>query len=278
MGMRGCFLQVFLLLSFITYAAGDHKIIGGKAAGLGYTSVTCADQWSVFNNEAGLAWCKRFSVGTYVENRFLLKELSLKALAVTIPAGRGAFGVSFLHFGFTLYSEMNAGIAYGIRLGNSFSAGVRIGCLRIHIADGFRDKNLCSIEAGLQFHASDHIWMGLHAVNPFPFRISSQSLDHLPTIVRLGLSWKITGGLYSDIEIEKDLIQKPVLKAGIDYRPTRTLSIRIGFLSNPATFTFGTGLEFGNLQFDLASSYHMILGYSPQVSLIYTFGKPEQTK
>jgi hypothetical protein len=47
----------------------------------------------------------------------------------------------------------------------------------------------------------------------------------------------------------------------------------MGLLSNPATFTFGFGLEFGNLQFDIASSYHLVLGYSPQASVVYYFGK-----
>jgi hypothetical protein len=276
--MRRCFIQIFFFISFFSHAAGDYVIIGGKAAGLGYTSVARADEWSGFNNQAGLAWCKQFSAGIYFENRYLIKELSLKALVVTIPAGRGSFGLSFRHFGFALYSEMNAGIAYGLRLGKAFSAGVRIGGLRIHIADGFRDQNLCSVEAGIQFRASEHLWMGLHAVNPIPFKISSQSIDRLTTVIRLGLSWKITGGLSSEIEIEKDLVRKPLLKAGIDYRPVKAFAIRIGFLSNPATFTFGAGIESGNLQFDLASSYHSILGFSPQASLIFTFRKPERTK
>ncbi|MCX6243507.1 MAG: hypothetical protein NTU98_02285 [Bacteroidetes bacterium] len=278
MDMRGCFIQIFLLFSLFVHAAGDQRVIGGKAASLGFTSVAQADGWSVFNNQAGLAWCRRFSAGIYFENRFLLKELSLKAIGVTIPAGRGAFGISFQHFGFSLYSEMNAGIGYGLRLGKSFSAGVRIGWLRLHISDGFTDQNLVSVDVGLQFRASERLWMGLHAANPVPYKVSSISNEQLPTVIRLGLSWKMTGNLCSDIEVEKNLTQKPVLRAGIDYRPVKAFSIRIGFLSNPATFTFGAGIEAGNLEFDLASSYHMVLGYSPQASLIWSFGKTKNKK
>jgi hypothetical protein len=78
--------------------------------------------------------------------------------------------------------------------------------------------------------------------------------------------------LLSDVEVEKDLVHKPVLRAGIEYHPAKTFFIRAGVLSNPVTFTLGAGLEFGNLKFDIASSYHMILGYSPQVSVTYLFG------
>jgi hypothetical protein len=277
MGTKGRIILCFIfLVSNFAYSAGDHMVIGGRAAALGTTSVTQSDEWSVFNNQAGLAWCKRFSAGIYFENRYLLKDLSLKALAITLPAGRGTFGVSIRHFGFALYSEMNTSIAYGMRLTKNFSAGVQIDYLRLHVADGFKDNSVFSCEIGLQFRAGEQLWLGLHVANPVPVKLSSLTQERLPTLMRFGLSWRITEGLHSDVEVEKDLVHKPVLKAGIEYRPAKSLFIRMGVLSNPATFTFGFGLEFGNLQFDIASSYHLVLGYSPQASLIYYFGKKKK--
>jgi len=274
MGLNCRIIFFFIFgLSVIAYSAGDHTIIGGRAAAMGNTSVTKSDEWSVFNNQAGLAWCRRFSAGIYFENRYLLKDLSLKALAVTVPVGKGAFGISFRHFGFALYSEMNTGIAYGMRLTKSFSAGVQVDYLRLHVADGFKDNNVFTCEIGLQYRASEHLWLGLHVANPVPVRLSSVSKERLTALMRFGISWRITDGLHSDLEVEKDLVHKPVLKAGIEYHPAKSLFIRMGLLSSPATFTFGFGLEFGNLQFDIASSYHMVLGYSPQASLTYLFGK-----
>ena len=279
MGTKGWIISCFIfLISTCGYAAGDHLIIGGRAAALGNTSVTQSDEWSVFNNQAGLAWCRRFSAGIYFENRYLLKDLSLEALAVTLPAGRGAFGVSFRHFGFSLYSEMNTGIAYGMRLTKSFSAGVQVDYLRLHVADGFKDNSIFSCEIGLQFRAGEHLWLGLHVANPVPAKLSSLTQERLPTLMRFGLSWRIVDGLTSDVEVEKDLVHKPALKGGIEYRPAKSIYIRMGVLSNPATFTFGFGMEFGNLQFDLASSYHFILGYSPQASVIYYFGENKLKK
>jgi len=277
MGTKGRItLSFILLVSNCAYAAGGHVVIGGRAAALGYTSITQSDEWSVFNNQAGLAWCRRFSAGIYFENRYLLKDLSQKALAITLPAGKGAFGVSIRHFGFALYSEMNASLSYGMRLTKKFSAGVQVNYLRLHVSDGFKDNDDFSCEIGLQFRASEHLWLGLHIANPVPVKLSSLTHERLPTLMRFGLSWRITGGLHSDVEVEKDLLHKPVLKAGIEYRPAKSLFIRMGVQSNPATFTFGFGLEFGNLQFDLASSYHLVLGYSPQASLTYYFGKKKK--
>lgn len=271
--MRGRIIFCFiLLLSNFAIAAGDHTVIGGRAAALGYTSITQSDEWSVFNNQAGLAWCKTYSAGIYFENRFLLKDLSLKALGVTIPAGKGAFGISLRQFGFSLYSEMNAGIAYGMRLTKRFSTGIQVDYLRLHIADGFKDNSVFSCEIGLQYHATDHFWIGLHVANPVPVKLSAVTNERLPALMRFGVSWRITAGLQSDLEVEKDLVHKPVLKAGFEYRPAKSCVIRMGLLTNPATFTFGFGLESGHFTFDLASSYHFVLGYSPQASLTYFFG------
>ncbi len=270
-----CFV---FFVSNCVYAAGDYKATGGRAAALGYTSVRQSDEWSVFNNQAGLAWCKQFSTGIYFENRFFLEDLSGKALALTLPVGKGAFGVSFFQFGFSLYSEMNTGIAYGMHLTKRFSAGVQADYLRLHVADGFKDNSVFSCGIGLQFRASDHLWLGLHIANPVPVKLSPLANDRLPTLMRFGISWRISEVLHCDAEVEKDLILKPSLKAGIEYCPIKSFSIRMGFLSNPATFTFGFGLAIGNLQFDLASSYNLILGYSPQASMVYYFGKVKAGK
>jgi hypothetical protein len=277
MGMKGRIIFCFIfLVSHCGYAAGEKTVTGGGAAAMGTTSVTLPDEWSVFNNQAGLAWCRRFSAGIYYESRYLVKDLSRKAIALTLPAGHGALGICVDQFGFPLYSELNAGIAYGMRLTKRFAAGIRVNYLRLHVADGFKDNHVVSCAIGLQFRAGEHLWLGLHVDNPVPVKLSSGSRERLPTIMQFGISWRITEGLHADLEVEKDLVHKPVLKGGIEYRPAKLLFIRMGLLSNPATFTFGFGLEFGNLQFDLASSYHLVLGYSPQASITYSFRKKKK--
>jgi hypothetical protein len=274
MGMRGRIASCLLfIIPHCGIAAGDPFIAGARAAALGYTSVTQADEWSVFNNQAGLAFCSRFSAGIYFENRYLLKELSCKALALTLPVGRGAFGVSFRHSGFDLYSELNTGVAYGMRLTRSFSAGISVDYFRLHVTDGFKDNHAVSCQVGLAFRAGEHLRLGLHIANPVPVLVSRASGARIPTVIRFGLSWQVTEGLHADAEVGKDLAHKPAVRAGIEYRPAKPVFIRIGFVSNPATFTMGFGFELGNVRFDIASSYHMVLGYSPQASISYLFGK-----
>ena len=269
-------IYIFILASCKVYAIDDLTIAGGKSSGLGYTSVTQSDEWSAFNNQAGLAWCKNYSAGIYFEDRFLLKDLSGKAFAITLPLGKGAFGICISQFGYSLYSEMKSGIAYGMHLTKRLSAGIQISYFRLHIADGFKDNSTFSCQIGLQFRASDHFWLGLHCNNPVPIKLSQETIDRLPTLIQFGFSWRISNGLHSDAEVEKDLNHKPAIRTGIEYCPSKSIFIRVGVQSSPATFTIGFGFDFSNIKFDISSSYNLPLGYSPQVSVVYFFGKKKK--
>ena len=238
---------------------------------MGNTSVAFFDCWSGFNNQAGLGWCQRFSAGAYYENRFLLKELSLKAIGVVLPVKKGAFGLSFSHFGFSLYNEIKTGLAFGMRFGDAFAAGIQLDYLRFHVGDDYGTKNLFTFEIGVQYRAKEKLCLGVHIFNPIPFKLTDDPVERLPSVIRLGIAWQTSRNFITSAEVEKDLVNKPIIKAGIEYHFVEPLYIRIGFLTNPAQFTFGFGLEFGKLSFDIASSYHMVLGFSPQGSIVYLF-------
>src|ERR1039457_1013103 len=91
----------FFILTLEAHPAGNYTFCGGRAAGMGFTSVALADPWSAFNNQAGLGWVNKITAELYFENRFLVKELSLKAIGVELPVRSGAFGLSFQEFGFS---------------------------------------------------------------------------------------------------------------------------------------------------------------------------------
>ena len=82
------------------------------------------------------------------------------------------------------------------------------------------------------------------------------------------------GGYFSSkvlvlLETEKELTQKPILKAGIEYKPLDNFYLRMGVSNNPTLSTFGIGCMLKNLQLDLAVAYHQTLGVSPQIGFTY---------
>jgi hypothetical protein len=73
------------------------------------------------------------------------------------------------------------------------------------------------------------------------------------------------------MEVEKDLINKPVVRAALEYFPVNFLYIRAGVASNPALNAAGFGLQWKKVRIDLAASFHPQLGYTPNLGLLYSF-------
>ncbi|MCX6252010.1 MAG: hypothetical protein NTX61_14820 [Bacteroidetes bacterium] len=273
MGKQSNFFILFwiLLISLKCSASGDFSTIGGRAAGMGFTSVAVSDPWSVFNNPAGLAMLHSPSCGVYFENRFLVTELSLKAGCVVFPVHSGTFGISFREYGFSLYNEIQAGLAFARKFGRSFSVGVQLDYLRIHLGEDLGTRNLVTFDIGLQFAVNHQLTVGVHCYNPVPAKLASYQDERIPTVIRFGLSERFSENFIGAVEIEKDLRHDLSFKTGMEYHFVKPVFIRVGLMTNPAIFTFGFGIEWGKLMFDLGTNYHRVLGYSPEGSIIYRF-------
>jgi len=271
MKLRGGIVVIISIFFTKSFATGDLTITGGRSASMGYTSVATADAWSGFNNQAGLSWSRKFIVGIYLENKFLIKEISLKAIGAVMPIKRGTWGLSFSHFGYSQYNEIKAGLAYSMLFGKKFSAGLQFDYLRMKQGADYGSRNIVTFEIGFQFRITGRLNLGVHIYNPFPVKVFETGKETLPVIFRLGFAWQLSNSVLGSVEFEKDLIMKPIYKAGLEYHFVKPVYFRFGFLTNPSQFTFGLGVELGKFNFDLASSYHPVLGYSPQASLIYFF-------
>ena len=132
-------------------------------------------------------------------------------------------------------------------------------------------RPICS--AGLLWLASRELTLGLHLLNPVPVRVSSSDREVLPPTLCAGLAWRFVRAFQVTAEVEKDLSDKPVLRVGAEYCIGNAACIRAGFGTGPVLFSFGCGFTIGRLTIDAAGWYHQQLGFSPSVSVSFTFGK-----
>ena len=264
-----CLLALFATRS--GYAAGERTPAGGRAMAMGGTSVAVTDSWSLANNQAGAAWIKAASAGLSFENRFLIRELMLEQLGFSLPLKAGTFGLLLNRFGNDQYNELKAGLIYARKFGSHFSVGVQLDYLRIHVGNDYGSKNLFSCEIGLSFQAGEHIGIGVQILNPVPVNITVNPSESLPSIICIGLSYRFSDDFLTAVEAEKDLSNPLTFRAGAEYHFARPAFARIGISTGPTAFTFGFGLEFGRISFDIASGYHQYLGFSPSGSLTYSF-------
>ena len=260
-------------ISALTQAAGEAKITGGRAAGMCGIAVAVNDLWSAAGNQAGNAWNKGILCGVYFEDRYLLRELSYKALVFSACTRQGAFSASFMQFGSGVYSELKSGIGYARKFGKSFSAGIQLDYYHFSISEDYGSRNILNCELGLLFRPGKQVWIGFHCINPVPVKLSEASGESLPTLIQLGLTYCLTEDLLLSAEIEKDPVRKACARIGGEFRFAKILSARAGFATGPFRFSIGAGIVMKKISVDIASEYSQALGFSPAVSIQYEFRK-----
>ncbi|OPZ96687.1 MAG: hypothetical protein BWY70_01695 [Bacteroidetes bacterium ADurb.Bin408] len=266
------FLIIFLIVSAGTLMAG-HDIVpgGGKSAAMSGASVTNRDLWSAFNNQAGLADVRHIAAGLIYENKFLLKELSTKAGAFALPVNKGTFALSFYQYGFNLYNENKVGLAYAMPLSERFSAAVQLDYLLTQLAENYGRKGLFTFEVGLLAKINHKWYMGAQIYNPARVKLTSDVEERIPSYIRFGTNYMFNENVNLVVEAEKDLQNKPMFRAGIDYQMVKNVYVRAGAGTNPSVFSFGFGVNMKNFKVDFGTSKHTVLGYSPALSLMYSF-------
>ncbi len=268
-------IVLFLILSscipVFSIAGGEYKTIGSRASALGYTSVSLTDNWSVFNNQAGLAYLNSSSAGIYYENRFLIKELALSAANFSMPFKSGGVAITFSRFGFKLWNENKIGLSVARKFGQYLAVGAQLDYLLIHQDENYKNLNFITFEAGMLIRFSDKVSLGIHTYNPLNVRISANSDERSAATFRIGPSYKASEKFLIICEVRKSTNEDPVFSAGAEYKVLKSFFLRTGISTNPSLWSFGAGINLGNLNIDVSASDHYILGFSPQIAITYDF-------
>jgi hypothetical protein len=177
--------------------------------------------------------------------------------------------VSFTYFGCALYNESKTGITYARAFSHTFSAALQLNYHYTAISSHYGTKGTVSFEMGMLYQLLPQVSIGVHIFNPSGARMLDD--ERIPTIVRAGAAWQLSNKVLLLAETEKDMLHRPVFKSGLEYHIIQPLYFRVGIGTRPTTNSFGLGFRSGNIQVDLATSFHYILGYSPQLNLVYHF-------
>ncbi len=262
----------FVLVPLLS--AAQEQIPGCRSAALGNSTFAIPDGWSVFTNQAGLAWQKDYWVGVHHENKFFVKNLGFSAIGADIPVKPGTFGVGMTHFGYNQFNQTRASLNFGMLLTEQFAAGIGLNYHYVHLAGSYGNSDAISAEGGIIYKPTKKCGIGVHVFNPTASTLNSK--DDLPTTFGIGMFFKPVKYLLLTFQGDDNSVTKPVFRTGFEYNPVENMSVRAGFTSNPSVVSFGLGWQIIGINLDLAFSYHEILGYTPLISVSYQFvKKPE---
>ncbi len=261
-------------------ASNDNYPAGARAAALSNVAVMYPDFWSVWHNQAGLGYYTHFSAGIHHENRFMVPELALNCIGVTIPTSTGTFGISCTHFGYPNYNENKIGLALGKAFHERFAVGLQINYLDVFINDDFGRSGTVAIEAGIIAEPIDNLMIGFHVFNPTASSFPKMEGERIPVILRMGMGYQFSDRLFLGAETEKDLeLGKAFAKMGMEYRLIEYIYIRTGLsVHEYVQHSFGLGFSKYNFQADIAFSFQPVLGYTPFFSLLYVFQQNKRNR
>lgn len=267
----------FLLLTGVSWlqaaAAGERLPAGARSAAMGGASVALQGFWSVFNNPAGMNGLSGPAAGLYADNRFFVRELTGSRVGAVVPAGHASFGIALGWTGTGLYGELEGGLRVALQLARGFSAGVSADYLQVRIAEGYGSGHYATCGFGLAYSGPGGFSAGIHLLNPLSLSPHTVPPARLLPVLCCGLAQNIGGNATVSAEVEKDQEHPLILRVGAELRLAGNAFARVGASTGPAVLTFGCGFAPGKLVIDVSAGYHPALGFSPGLSLVYSFSK-----
>ncbi len=269
------FLFGFLVLMMpAAYSQNGTEVLpkGARSMGLGNANVTLGDAWSVFNNIGGLGVLEGNQVFASYDHRLGLSELTTLAAGVALTGERVNIGLGISSFGGELFNQQNIGVGIARKLGLA-SLGVKINYFQTNI-EGFGRSATPLLELGGLAEINPQLVFGAHIYNLTRASLSKVSQEHLPMVVKTGLSYRPANFLMINVEAEKEILLDPQVKVGLEYGIQEILWARTGINTYPNNLFFGIGFRPKNLVVDYALSQHLQLGFTHHFSFNYIWNKP----
>jgi len=263
-----------LCISPSAYAIGDLRIAGARQVGMGMSSVSMVNVYSAYNNQAAGAYLERPSFGIYYAPVFIGQGVSNISGIFAMPVKKGGtIGVSVNYFGYSLFNDKKVGLSYAIKLAKWMSLGVQLDYLNTKIS-GYGSKNYVTFEMGLFSRPIDELSIAFHVYNPLKIYVDRATGEKVPTLFRLGITYEAVKKFFISAQIDKDLKNKVIFRAGVEYTLKDIVSFRAGLATDPVTGTFGLGVLLKQgVGFDAAFSYQGNLGFQPHFGIVYTIKK-----
>lgn len=273
--MKKILLLIILIANSFVYSQGWVPV-GSRSNALANASVTLADVWAFHHNPGALGELKQATIGISYENRFLLKEFQSQGIAYAQPLKYGVISVGAQLYGYKQFRTQRIGAGYSLKLTKHFFAGVQLNYQGLQLNSNYGNRNSVTAEVGLQAVITESWRLGFSVLNIGSAKLNSYQDERFMTNFRLGMSYLLSKKVLFLLEGSKTIVDKVRIKGGVEYQAVKNLFIRAGVASGPLEFSFGLGYKWNVISIDVGSSYHQVMGWSPNISLTYTGNKKKE--
>ena len=241
--------------------------MGASVAGMGNITSTEQNEWSVFNNIAGLAGMPDWRASASYEVRPALTAANRFAVLTAIPTTLGVFGTGIFRFGDDLYNEQQVSVGFANRIGNT-SLGGRISYIQYH-AEGFGTHGVVGLDFGGITRLTPQLYIGAWIQNLNQPTLNFNQEEKAPVKLYATFGFLPTEKFRLVTELEKDILYPSIWKTGMEYTVHKKLFVRTGFNLNPNAFFLGIGFNSWKIKIDYSLQSITQLNATHQASASY---------
>jgi len=266
-----CLLTIIIFNQFV---ASQISSIVPSSASVAQTSVADTHRWTAFHNPAILGYMEQTEFGIQVDNRFVLSELSTKSIQAGFASNIVNIGLSFSHFGYSLYHEMLVGLGFARNFSDRFAMGVQFNYYTAYFSATNTYRGSLMAQVGLSARLSPNFSLGFNTFNPLQTNIKTEYvIKRIPSIYSLGSEYYFSPDLVWRTQIDKEVSSNYLFATGFEYRMLQQVALKLGgYSSGYLVPCVGFGFYSGSFLVDLNCELHPLLGLNSLASVKYRFG------
>jgi hypothetical protein len=236
-----------------------------------------ADVFTARSNPAAHAGLRQTTIAAYGERRFMLQDLNLVQLSGALPTRSGNFGLHAGYFGGAGYHQSQLALAYGRQVGKGLDLGLAFHYHQLTQGAFYGNARAFTGSLGMRIHLPANMHLGISAYNPFRAAWNQDKSATLPGRYAVGLGMDLSEKMFAGIETIKEENLPVDVQAGFHYSLLPQFFLRAGIATQTGTWLMAFGFRLPGLRFDITSSYHPQLGWSPGILLLAQWGGEEES-
>ncbi len=262
---------ILLLVLLPSSAAAQVSFLGARSAALAGATSGLPGDFRGRANPAAWGHVGRWSALVHGAQLYGLPELQYADALLLAPFGSGSAAIGASTFGFEHYRVHTAEVGFGARAAvgtfREISLGVRSTWYLVRIPTYGR-AGAASLTTGIHFPVTPFITLGVTAHN---VAVRGRLRPDVPRGLSIGASYRPSGAFAVTADLEKDVRAPPSLASGVEISLVPALAIRAGVRSSPTIAAGGVAVRLPHLEFDLTAVRHDVLGWTPSLSVCFTW-------
>lgn len=243
---------------------------GSCNEGSGNIMSVARDEYATFGNPSGLSFgdssgAVSFSTGQQLSTA----NFRTYTTAAVFPLHKVKLGFGINRYGEGPYSEHKAKLAISHQI-NTISLGAALSYDQFR-AEGYTSRWGLTLNLGGSIRLHPNLDIGTYITNVSRTKIGDSAQDYLPTLIAVGLRYRVASGVTILSELEKYTHAKESIKLGMSYQLMRCIALSSGVNSFAKRFFFGLNISSSHFNVGCSYSYHYYLSSRVQITLKLRF-------